>query len=293
MKKTFYKKGNKWCLIKIKIPDSYHDLIIGQLYQIGFTGFLQTANELHCYLNNKDWTSKTNNSLKVILTRFTNEFPFLNPSFTKEHIIGQNWNKKWEEQVGIIEVTQNIVIKPTWKQIPKKFYKKIVINIDPKMSFGTGHHETTGLCLRMIERWLRPQVNVLDFGCGTGILGIACMKLGAKSVLAIDNDYWAITNTIENMKKNNISKYMKVQLSKTNNISKKKFELIISNIDFTTILKSLRFLSSKLIKGGLIILSGFLTNDIDKLLPLFKKHSLVPIEIDSENNWISIALCKM
>jgi ribosomal protein L11 methyltransferase len=133
-------------------------------------------------------------------------------------------------------------------------------------------------------------MKVLDFGCGTGILGIACVKLGAQSVTAVDNDPWAIENTKENIKRNNAQRQMKVTLGSVSVIPRLKFDLIVANIDFRTISRFIKSIVDRSRKEGTIILSGILTSDMPVLLPLFKKNLLVPVQLESENEWTAVAL---
>jgi ribosomal protein L11 methyltransferase len=224
------------------------------------------------------------------LERFKFEFPIVDLSFTVKSIREENWNKIWEQQTGIIEATPHIIIKPSWKKLQKHHRNKIVLHIDPKMSFGTGHHETTRLSLSLLEQFLQPKMKVLDFGCGTGVLGIACIKLGAKTVIAVDNDPWAIKNTRENIKRNNVQRQMIVRLGSVSAIPRSKYDLIVANIDYFTISRFIKSIVDRTRKEGTIILSGILTSDMPALLPLFEKYLLVPVKLDNENEWTAVAL---
>jgi ribosomal protein L11 methyltransferase len=157
------------------------------------------------------------------------------------------------------------------------------------MSFGTGHHETTRLSLVLLERYLQKNAKILDFGCGTGVLAIASAKLGAYSAIAIDNDAWALSNALENVKKN---RKVRVLLGSAYKIPNRAFDLIIANIDVPTITKFLPILSKKLKKGNTLILSGILTIDYESLIPLFSKKRLSVVEFITENEWLAVALTK-
>ena len=136
-------------------------------------------------------------------------------------------------------------------------------------------------------------MKVLDFGTGTGVLGIASIKLGAKSVFAIDNDEWAINNTKENTKRNSVRKQMIVRLGSISIIPRRKFDLIVANIDFRTISRFISSLTARVRKQGIIILSGILTSDLPVLLKLFAKNALIPLELVTENEWTAVALRRM
>lgn len=283
-------KSHKWFDISIRIDESYQDLLVGQLTLIGFCGFIQEKTFLGCFVSANKWTSAVRSKFNATLERFKIEFPAVDLSYTVNIVHEENWNKKWEAQTGIVEATSKIVIKPSWKKLQKRHNKKIVLHVDPKMSFGTGHHETTRLSLKLIEQFIEPKMKVLDFGCGTGVLGIACIKLGAKSVIAVDIDPWAIENTRENIRRNSVQNQMKVRLGSVSVIPQLKFDLIVANIDFRTISRFIKSIVNRIGRKGIIIFSGILTTDMPVLLPLFKKNLLVTVKLDKENEWTAVAL---
>jgi ribosomal protein L11 methyltransferase len=286
-------KTHSWVQVAIRIDEQYQDLLVGLLALRGFTGFVQEEVSLTCIIPKGKWNNAFKNKFEATLAKFKIEFPSLDLSYSRVVVHEQNWNKKWEKQTGIVEATPHIIIKPSWKKLPDRHHKKLVLHIDPKMSFGTGHHETTRLSLGLLERFLEPGMKVLDFGTGTGVLGIACIKLGATSVLAIDNDEWAIENTKENVKRNFVHKRMIVRLGSVSVIPRRNFDLIVANIDFRTISRFISSLTLRTRKQGMIILSGILTDDLPDLLKLFTKNALVPIELVDENEWTAIALRRM
>jgi len=283
-------RSRNWYQISVRIDEPYQDLLVGQMALLGFSGFVQEEKFLKCFILSNKWTSTIRTKFQTTLERFKCEFPAVDLSFTIKTIHEENWNKTWEKRTGIVEVTQKIIIKPSWKKLPKHYHDKIVLHVDPKMSFGTGHHETTRLSLSLLEQFLQPNMKVLDFGCGTGVLGIACAKLGAKSVIAVDNDPWAIENTRENIKRNNVQRQMTVRFGSISAIPRSKYDLIVANIDFRTISRFLKTIISRSRKGGTIILSGILTSDMPALLPLFEKNLLVPVKLNNENEWTAVVL---
>ncbi|MFZ1977968.1 MAG: 50S ribosomal protein L11 methyltransferase [Bacteroidota bacterium] len=284
--------NKKWHQFIITIPLSHQDLLSGQLSMIGFTGFLQEQDSLSCYISTQVSFKTIANSLYSTLEKFANEFSQLHLTVSHKIIHEENWNAKWESQTGIVEATKSIIIKPSWKKLRIKDMGKIVLHIDPKMSFGTGHHETTRLSLALLERYLQKGDKIIDFGCGTGILAIACIKLGAHSAIAIDNDAWALSNARENVKKNKVETKVHVLLGSAHKMPNRTFDLIIANIDVPTITRFLHFLSKKVKKGNIIIFSGILTTDYETLIPLFTKQRLSVVEYIAENEWLAVALSK-
>jgi ribosomal protein L11 methyltransferase len=153
-------KSRKWCQISVRIDEPYQDLLVGQLALLGISGFVQEEKFLICTLPAHKWTSMIRVKFRTTLDRFKFEFPVVDLSYTIKSIHEENWNKTWEKQTGIVKATSHIIIKPSWKKLPKQFRDKMVLHVDPKMSFGTGHHETTRLSLSLLERSLLPKMKV-------------------------------------------------------------------------------------------------------------------------------------
>jgi ribosomal protein L11 methyltransferase len=286
-------KTHAWFQIAIQMDEQYQDLFVGLLVLLGFTGFVQEGTTLNCIIPKHKWNKTLRGKFDNVLAKFKTEFPSLNSSYRTSLLHEENWNKKWEKQTGIVEATNRIIIKPSWTKLPERHRRKLVLHIDPKMSFGTGHHETTRLSLGLIERLAETDMNVLDFGTGTGVLGIACIKLGAKSVIAIDMDEWSIDNAKENVKRNGVEKKMKVRQGSVSMVPRKTFDLVVANIDFRTISRFITTLAARTRKQGIMILSGILTSDLSVLLKIFSQNRLVPIDLVSENEWTSVALRRM
>lgn len=169
--------------------------------------------------------------LRTVQESLKREFPAMDVRFQKVALREQNWNAQWERRAGIVEATDRIIIKPSWKKLGVRHKGKIVLRIDPKMSFGTGHHETTRLCLVLLQEYVKPGAHVLDFGSGTGIQAIAAVKLGARSALPIDSDEWAFENARENVKKNRVTRSVKVIKGDLQRVRTRKVDLVVANID--------------------------------------------------------------
>ncbi len=286
-------KQHNWYEVTLSIPESRQDLLIGQLTALGFEGFLQEERQLKCYVEDTKWTAGMDSSFQFCIRQFRKEFPDIHLRSSTALVRRENWNRTWERSVGIVDAAPNIVIKPSWKKLRVRDRGKTVLTVDPKMSFGTGHHETTRLCLRLLQEHLQPGMLVLDFGSGTGILAIASAKLGAKRCVAVDNDERTIPNILENLRRNGVGRKVKAILGDERAIPLMTYDIIVANIDLPTITRTHRTIIRRLRKGGLLILSGFLTED---LLPLHKilEHSGVsPIDIIEENEWSAMALVKV
>ena len=188
--------------LSFSLPESQQEILIAFLSQFGFEGFWEDNDILRAYVDKNNWNENSFVFLKE-------KFPEIKFSITE--IQNQDWNKEWENSIEPILATEKIIVRPSWKEV-ENTDGKIVITIDPKMSFGTGHHETTRLMLNLIEKYVKPNDFVLDIGTGTGILAIAAIKLDAKKCIAVDNDEWSIENTKENVIVNNVENVIEVFL---------------------------------------------------------------------------------
>jgi len=283
----------RWYQFSVSLPKSFYDIISGQLSEQGFTGFVEQEESIECYIPAKKTKAEAQKIIEATLERLKKEFPKLRWTIKGKVIKEENWNKQWEKNTGIVSATSHIIIKPSWKKLRKKDAGKIVLHIDPKMSFGTGHHETTRLSLELLERYVNSEGAVLDFGCGTGVLAIAAAKLGARSIIAIDNDPWAIENAKENVKRNRVQNIVKVLSGNESKIPNRTFSLIVANIDVPTIQKVLPALTHRMKVGSIAIFSGILTSDGESLIPIFAKYRLSAIDLISENEWLAITLMKL
>ncbi|MBE0557688.1 MAG: 50S ribosomal protein L11 methyltransferase [Proteobacteria bacterium] len=282
-------KPRQWRRVELRLKEAYQDLIIGQLAALGFDGFSQDGMTLHAYIRSKSWSADLRAQLEHTLSSFGTSFPDLDTAFSIATIREENWNKRWEQSSGIVEATDRILIKPSWKKLRKKDQGKIVLHIDPKMSFGTGHHETTRLSLSLLEEYVRKGMTVLDFGCGTGILAIAAVKLGARQSDAVDVDDWAITNTKENVRRNRCTARINVRQGDVRALPRKRYDLIVSNTDVPTLNESFPMHLSALKPGGSLLVSGLMTSDLESFLAMAAGSSLVALEVLSENEWAALS----
>ncbi|MBI2618577.1 MAG: 50S ribosomal protein L11 methyltransferase [Ignavibacteriales bacterium] len=282
-------RRRRWLQIVFTLPEWYQELLVGQLALLSFAGFTQEETRLTCTIAKNRWNATLERRLETLLSRFRAEFPDADTRFSVSTFYEQNWNARWEQSTGIVEATDRIIIKPSWKKLRKKDKGKIVLHIDPKMSFGTGHHETTRLCLSLLQRYLREGMKVLDVGSGTGVLAIAAVKLGAETATGFDQDPWAVRNAQENAKRNKVEGRVSIR-NGTFSTSREKADLILSNIDLPTNLQLLPDMLKRLRRAGILILSGLLAGDLQKLLDSLEHRNALPIEFVVENEWAAVAL---
>lgn len=197
----------------------------------------------------------------------------------------EDWSRNWKKTFKPILIGENIVIKPGW--IKKNFSHKIVIELMPRMAFGTGEHSTTRLCMKATEKYLKTGDRVLDLGTGSGILAIAAAKLGVSYVLALDIDPDAVSNARENIKRNRVQKIIELKLGTLGSkIPDDSFDLIVANLTRIQIVKFFDGMNRVLKKGGIFILSGIQTEEIKEMEEFFLSKKVLLKETLSESGWV-------
>jgi ribosomal protein L11 methyltransferase len=212
---------------------------------------------------------------------------FAPPSCSYTEIIEEDWNKNWKAFYKPLRLTNSITVKPTWEPYNAESHE-IVIEIDPGMAFGTGLHDSTQLALQLIERSFAGRATpqkILDVGTGTGILGMACALLGAKNVLAIDNDPDAIAAARKNVGHNNLSHAMTIEPTDLSKIEGP-FDLIAANITQDVLISMASQLISLLAKQGHLVLAGILKGEqADTITRLFYGKGLTLLESPCQKEW--------
>lgn len=263
------------------------DLLSGVMWEFEITGLLE--NEDHLYVFASDTSAANEQQLTLALSKLKKDKLIDSFRIEKEIIEDKNWNELWEKSREVIRVSDRIIIKPTFKEYSAK-QDEIVLTIDPKMSFGTGEHQTTKLVLRLLEKYVQTGMKVLDAGSGTGILAIASVKLGAANAVAVDFDEVCLENCKENCELNGVSNSVEVITGEIDNVDEKDFDLILANIQKNVLIEIADKIRSKLKSGGTVILSGLL--EIDKEAIEKKYHSLgfKTNQIEQMDEWIAIIM---
>ena len=254
------------------------EILVAELGALNFESFVNTDTGLQAYVQEADFVEEEISDLYILH----------NPDFsiTMEVIIieQQNWNAEWEKSFEPIEVDGKCIVRAPFHDKKEVDFD---IVIEPKMSFGTGHHETTH---QMITQLLNMNVSgkrVLDMGCGTGILAIlACMK-GANSITGIDIDKWAYENTLENIRKNKCSQIIVKQggAELLNNCS---YDIILANINRNILLNDMEAYTKTMRKGSQIAFSGFYTSDISHIDTKARTLGLRLLRQSEKNNWAAL-----
>ena len=271
----------------IKTTPYNPDLVSGFLWELNIIGLNESEDSLIVFAEEKSILTleDVSNKLKILIVN-----KVIDSFDVKEKLIeGKNWNEEWEKRINVVEVSEHIVIKPSFKNYDNK-QNKIVITIDPKMSFGTGEHETTKLVIQLLEKYIKKGMRTLDVGMGTGILAIASIKLGAKYALAIDNDEWSFENANENCRFNNVSKKVEINLSEIEQVKEDNFDIILANIQKNVLVDINKEIIKRLSKNGITILSGLLIEDERDIVDKYKELEL--IERETMGDWLALVFQK-
>lgn len=259
-------------------PDS-RDIIAAHLSELEFESFEDTETGLKAFIQEHLYNESVviealdEISEMVPLTREVNFIP------------EQNWNETWEKNYEPVMIAGKCFIRaPFHAPNPEAKYELI---IEPKMSFGTAHHETTSMMIELILEKNWQGKKVLDMGSGTGVLGILASKMGAREVVAIDNDEWAYLNAIENVGRNYTGN-IKVLQGDDALIEDQKFDVIIANINRNILLAQIQNYSKALNPGGEVFLSGFYEEDVPVLLKEAENYSLKLKQKITKNSWVAM-----
>lgn len=263
------------------------ELVSGLLWQLDLDGINETDSGLIVFAGSAKNISQ--GDLENILDRLVDDEQIQSFTIEEETLEDKNWNEEYEKNVRVIEVTDRIVIKPSFKDYtPKK--DQIIITIDPKMSFGTGEHATTKLVLQLIEEYVHGGEKVLDVGSGTGVLGICSVMLGAESAICIDNDEWCFLNGDENVKANHLENKVEIRLAEIQQIKENNFDLIVANINKHILLEIADEIKLKINKTGTLILSGLLIIDEKDIVEKFTSIGFVLKDKNEMDEWCALVL---
>jgi len=265
------------------------ELISGLMWELDITGVNEEVNCLKVFAAEDSKVEPED--IKHLLQRLVEENMLFNFNVEENYVEEKNWNEEWEKSVNVIEVSDTIVIKPSFRNYDAK-PGQIIITIDPKMSFGTGEHQTTKLVLQLLEKYVKQGIKMLDVGSGTGVLGIAAVKLGAGSVIAVDNDDWCFGNAKENCDLNSVSDKIDIRLGEINGIKENNFDLITANIQKNILLDISDEIHKRIKTGGIVILSGLLFSDEEDILKEYNSLELQFVEKKILDEWISMAFKK-
>jgi len=255
-------------------------LMVAFLGQYPFDSFEESPMKVTAYLSGKEDVESIEVQLELLKASW-------NFHFEKVLIPHQNWNKKWEDNFTPILVDDFCCIRADFHELPRKVKHEIIIN--PKMAFGTGHHETTRLMIRAMKSLDFKDKTVFDFGFGTGILAFLSEKLGAKNIDAVEIEKPAYENAVENAELNSIN-HVTLYLGTLTDVPETEYDIILANINRNVILESIPALKMRVTNGGMMLLSGFLQQDIPKMKSHLEEARLKIIDQKVENNWVCLTV---
>jgi ribosomal protein L11 methyltransferase len=263
--------------------DIGRDILIAELSEVGFESFVETEDGVEAYIQ----LPLFNEALIDDISLLNN--PNFKVDYSTKTIEDQNWNAEWEKNFELINVENECVIRAPFHE--KVDAVEFDIVIDPKMSFGTGHHETTYLMIKRLLTLDLKNKNVMDMGCGTGVLAILAQLKKAQYVEAIDIDEWAYNNTLENIRNNNCNEIV-VEMGGVDKISEKSFDVFIANINRNILLNDMEKYVSVIKNEGSLLLSGFFSSDKDMLLEVATLLNMELNYSESKNDWTMLHLIK-
>lgn len=270
--------------LQVQCDPDYAEILMAEIAEAGFDTFLETDKGFDAYVEMEKYDKE---QLQFIKDKYSAQTPII---FSQDRIQKQNWNEVWEKSYEPIIVDDQCLIRAEFHKIDKQYPYELIIT--PKMSFGTGHHQTTYLMIRNQMRIDHRGKRVMDAGCGTAILSVMACKLGASSVEAFDIDEWSVSNGKENIEVNGCANIHHQQGKLSELIFDGFFDIILANINKNVLLDEMHLYHKYLAPGGLLLLSGFFVTDIPDLLAECTKHSLHEITRDERESWSALLVGK-
>lgn len=253
------------------------EILIAELGYVGFESFVETEDGVTAYIQKDEWRDNILDEVEILNSA---EFKIDHSFLEIEQI---NWNIEWEKNFSPIEVDGKCVVRAPFHPERNLEYE---IVIEPKMSFGTGHHETTFMMLQYILENEFEGKSVLDMGCGTAVLAVLAEMRGASSIDAIDIDDWCYENSLENTEKNHCQN-ISVYLGDASLLKDQKYNVIIANINRNILLEDMHVYKKCLKSGGLLYLSGFYTQDLAIIKETCNNLGLEFVDNKEKNNWVA------
>lgn len=282
-------KNKNYFELEIRYKNTSYENILGELYLSGINNILEKDNAILLYFPE----SEKERIDKLIRTIFSKKLAN-EKDITLKVFKNQDWDKNWKKTIKPVLIKDKIIVYPLWfKKDMGKYKNRILIEIDPKMSFGTGHNETTQLMLElMCDFFDEKDKNVLDYGCGTCVLAIAAIKLGLKKAIAIDIDEDSIENAKEYLQINNVSEKIRLYKKDIFELKEKNFDMIYANILRNVIEKNLGEMYKKLKAKGRIIISGVLADEENRISDSLRKNKFRIIDKRYKSEWLGIYAIK-
>lgn len=263
--------------------ENLKDMFMELLGEIGFDSFMDTDEGFEAYCQEPALN-------ETELDEILNMEQFANIKFLKKELIpDQDWNATWEASYEPVIINESCRIRAPFHQVEGSYKYDLVI--EPKMSFGTAHHETTSQIIELMLQSDFSGLNLLDMGSGTGVLAILAKKLGSATTVAIDNDEWAYRNALDNIRLNDENDIV-VELGDANSLNDRQFDVILANINRNILLRDMKEYVKCLVDGGKIFFSGFYEEDLKLIAKEAERLGLKYVNHLTKNNWTAAIFVK-
>lgn len=266
---------------KISPLQPWNEILMTELIEIGFDSFTEEHDGILAYIQQEFFKEE---ELKEVQLLQNQEVKI---SYTFQEMPNINWNEEWEKNFSPINVEDQVSIRAEFHKNQNLPHEII---IQPKMSFGTGHHATTYLMIQQMLDMDLANKNILDMGCGTSVLAIFAKQQGAGKTVAIDIDEWSVENSIENAARNNVE--LEISQGTAENLGSENFDVILANINRNILISDIPTYVSVLNKGGQLLLSGLCFFDVDDILEVCTKQNLSLKKKIQREEWVSLLLEK-
>ncbi len=260
------------------------DIVLAFSTDLPITGIVDNDHHIVLYFDESDFSDAILDTIRSWLPSGADI------AFDRGSVEEQNWNAEFEQSLQPVRVADRLIFTQSWNPVEPEHEEDLVIVIDPKMSFGTGHHESTRLISRLMMELDFRGKRVLDIGTGTGALAIIAVKLGAPYALAFDNNEWAVENAAENVALNDVpAEAIDVRLAELEAIEETGFDIILANMHRNIIIELLPQMVAKFPEGeqGFLLTSGVLFADYESLVDAARENGLHPVDEARENEWIA------
>ncbi|WP_254561441.1 50S ribosomal protein L11 methyltransferase [Dyadobacter diqingensis] len=271
--------------VQLELQSEFTEILMAELAEAGFESFVETDEGLSAYIPEEDFNET---ALQELIAKYSDMTAIAG---TWKSLERKNWNEEWERSYEPIEVGKEIRVRATFHEPDPDFTYDLLIQ--PKMSFGTGHHETTWLVMNEQLNLPHAGLSIMDVGCGTGILAILASKLGATSLLGFDIDEWAVENTVENFAMNGLGEEAEVFKGTINEVpSEKMFGGILANINRNILLDEIPKYIQHLLPGGWLVTSGFYEMDQADIERCAEESGLKKLRSNTRNQWATVVFEK-
>lgn len=267
--------------LRLSLPapaDGDREPLLADLADLGFDAFEEPDDALVAYMPAPRWDGAARETVAALLRRRGLD----DAEMAEEVVPDQDWNAAWEASLEPVSAGP-FVVAPTWAELPPGTDPAVALRIDPKMAFGTGYHETTRICLRLLADAVPDGATVLDVGTGTGLLAIAALRLGASSAVGVDVDPWSVTNGRENAERNGVADRLEVREGSLEVVPEGPFGLVVANIIRSILEPMLPLVAEK--AAGPVVLSGLLATERDRIVGVMAGLGFTLGEEASENEW--------